>query len=90
VAEIDDAEAHRAVAAEREFLRELGSGCSVPAGAYARIDGGDIVIDAVMAAPDGSQVLRYHARGRDLSIGAHCARELRDHLGGRDLPGWTR
>ncbi len=88
VAEIDDPVAHRAVAAEREFLRELGSGCSVPAGAYCRLDGDELVIDGVMAATDGSRVLRATRRHRDLTVGADLARELRDDLGGSDLPGW--
>ena len=88
LAEIDDPVAHRAVAAEREFLRELGSGCSVPAGAYCRVEGDELVIDGVMAATDGSRVLRATRRGRDLSVGADLARELRDDLGGHELPGW--
>jgi len=37
--EIDDAAAHRAVAAERAFLAALGSGCSLPVGALARPSG---------------------------------------------------
>lgn len=88
VASIDDPLAHRTLEAEREFLRELGSGCSVPAGAYCRWDGDELVIDGVMAATDGSRVLRATRRHRDISVGADLARELRDELGGADLPGW--
>jgi hydroxymethylbilane synthase len=62
---IDDDAAHRAVRAERAFLAELGSGCDIPCGALARADGHDLHIDALLAAPDGSVVVRREQRGSD-------------------------
>lgn len=58
LATIDDAIAHRAVDAERAFLAELGSGCDLPCGAYARVVDDDIEIRGVLAALDGTVVLR--------------------------------
>lgn len=48
-----------AARAERAFLRRIGGGCRVPVGAWARPDaGGQLVIDGVIAALDGTQVYR--------------------------------
>ena len=59
---IDDTRAHAAVGAERAFLAELGGGCDLPCGAYATLDGTAVVIEALLAAPDGHVVLRASAR----------------------------
>jgi hydroxymethylbilane synthase len=55
---IDDAVAHRAVDAERAFLAELGSGCDLPCGAFARIADDDVEIRGILASLDGRVVLR--------------------------------
>ena len=66
LAAIDDADAHRAVRAERAFLAELGGGCDLPCGALATIAGGDaIALDALLASLDGHIVLRTRVDGRD-------------------------
>lgn len=44
-----------AAAAERAFLREVGGGCQVPLGAWARLEEGSLVIDACIADLDGSE-----------------------------------
>ena len=45
--------------AERAFLREVGGGCQVPMGAWARLDDQDtLVVDACIAALDGSELFR--------------------------------
>jgi len=88
LAAIDDASAHRAVDAERAFLAELGSGCDLPCGAYARVDGGaesDVTIRGVLASLDGRSVLRAAASGTDPGV---VGRALADDLlaqGGRAL-----
>ncbi len=51
------------VTAERALLAGLGGGCQVPIGARARIDGNELVLNACVCAPDGSQVLRQCVRG---------------------------
>jgi hydroxymethylbilane synthase len=86
-----DAEATRAVLAERAFLRELGTGCSIPAGAHATIDGGSISLRAVMLAIDGTRSVRSSLHGDDpQELGTRLAIELRDTQGGGLLPGWDQ
>ena len=49
------------VSAERAVLRALGGGCQVPIGAHATIDkGGRMNLTAVVASPDGVQVISHH------------------------------
>ena len=65
LAAIDDRDAHACVRAERQFLARLGGGCSLPCAAYATARDGRIVIDALLAALDGSTVLRAHTEADD-------------------------
>src|SRR5690606_22407799 len=62
---LDDAPTRRAVVAERAVLARLEAGCAAPIGAWGRVDEatGTLVLDAVVAAVDGSRVLRLAARG---------------------------
>jgi hydroxymethylbilane synthase len=53
------------VAAERHVMRVLEGGCQVPIGAWARFDDDGIVIDAMVAALDGSRKISAHAKGED-------------------------
>ena len=76
---IDDPVAHRAVDAERAFLAELGGGCDLPCGALARVDGGTVVLDALLASVDGQIVVRARHIGTDgVAAGAAAARQVRD------------
>ncbi len=52
-----------AVTAERAFLTALGGGCSLPVGAIARKNNLQIEMRGVVAAPDGSCLLRVSASG---------------------------
>jgi hydroxymethylbilane synthase len=81
VAAIEHAPSRRRVDAERAFLAELGGDCDLPAGAHAELDGGDVVVRALLAGPDGS-VHRATDRGPDgLAVGAGLARALRSAAG---------
>jgi hydroxymethylbilane synthase len=51
LADIDDAPSRRAVEHERAFLAELGSGCSLPVGAY---DDGEKML-VYLASDDGTK-----------------------------------
>jgi len=62
---LDDSAARRATAAERALLRTLGGGCQVPIGAYAEAVGGTLKLTAIVAQPDGSEVLREQRTGND-------------------------
>ena len=62
---LDDSEARASTTCERALLNRLGGGCQVPIGALAEIHGGRLHLQAVVASPDGSQVLRESADGDD-------------------------
>ncbi len=90
VARLTDAAAFDAVRAERAFLRELGTGCAIPAGAYATWRDGVLSLSAVMVGLDGSASVRVTRGGTDPeSLGRDVACELRDERGGALLPGWS-
>jgi hydroxymethylbilane synthase len=55
----------RAVFCERAALNALGGGCQVPIGAYAREEDGTLVLQTVVARPDGSEILREEQSGDD-------------------------
>ena len=75
------------VTGERAFLAELGAGCAVPAAAFATYDGSVITLRGVMAAPDGTRVVRTTMTGeRPEELGRTVARVIRDDLGGGELP----
>ena len=79
VAMLDHADTHTAVVAERAVLAALGGGCQVPIGAYATVSEGHIRLLAIVAAPDGSRVIRAEAEGEAADaadIGARLAADL--------------
>lgn len=47
-----------AVTAERAFLAGLGGGCSLPVAALGTVEGDQLALQALVAAPDGRQVIR--------------------------------
>jgi len=89
---VNDAAAERCVTAERAFLAELGAGCSVPVGAWATIDGDGLLLHAMLASPDGHEILRATATGENgQELGTSIAARLRDELGGaRLIASWQR
>jgi hydroxymethylbilane synthase len=79
VAVLDDAATHTAVLAERGVLGALGGGCQVPIGAYATVSEGRVQILAIVAAPDGTQLIRANDEGAAAdaaAIGARLAADL--------------
>jgi hydroxymethylbilane synthase len=53
----------QAVQAERSVLAGLGSGCQLPVGAYARVDGDALTLSAVVVAPDRPASVASYATG---------------------------
>lgn len=47
-----------AVTAERAFLAGLGGGCSLPVAALGAVEGNQLALQALVATPDGQQVIR--------------------------------
>jgi len=87
IACIEHPVSRRVTDAERSFLAELGGDCDLPAGAFAVMAGSEVRLRSLIAASDGSVVLRddrYGSAGDDLGRGA--ARSLLD-AGGRHLLG---
>jgi hydroxymethylbilane synthase len=62
---LDDAAAHAATTCERSLLNKLGGGCQVPIGAFAEMKDGRLQLTAIVARPDGTEVLREQQSGAD-------------------------
>lgn len=63
---LDDAASRATTTCERALLNTLGGGCQVPIGAFAEVQGGGrLQLHAIVARPDGSQVLRESREGSD-------------------------
>ncbi len=62
---LDDAAARATTTCERALLNKLGGGCQVPIGALAAVRDGRLHLDAIVAHPDGSKVLRESRQGAD-------------------------
>jgi hydroxymethylbilane synthase len=58
LAPLDHAASHAALDAERSVMWRLGGGCALPLGAYAEPIEGGLRLTAVIAVPDGSEILR--------------------------------
>ena len=62
---LDDAAARLTTTCERALLNKMGGGCQVPIGAFAEIILGKLHLQAVVASPEGSKVLRKSGEGDD-------------------------
>lgn len=60
---LDDPETRCSVVAERAVLREMGGGCLLPVGAFARLEGGTLVVDAGVVSADGTREARARGQG---------------------------
>jgi hydroxymethylbilane synthase len=96
LAALDDPDARAAVDAERALLAALEAGCTAPVGALAEVaegdNGSELFLRGLVAAVDGTDVVRLSATGPTsdaLGVGSRLAAELLD-LGAADLMGVTR
>jgi hydroxymethylbilane synthase len=79
LAPLDDAETRTAIIAERALLGALHGGCQVPLGAWARIERGELVMEACVCSVDGVQYIKQRAAAppdQAASLGEHMARLL--------------
>jgi hydroxymethylbilane synthase len=60
---LNDDDARATTTCERALLNRLGGGCQVPIGAFAKIRSGKLHLDAIVADPDGSKLLRESRDG---------------------------
>ena len=79
LAPLDDAETRTAIIAERALLAALQGGCQVPMGAWARVERGELVLDACVCSVDGVQYVKQRASAapdQATQLGEHMARVL--------------
>lgn len=79
VSQLNHSETALCTGIERELLNEMEAGCSAPVGAFAWMDGNDIVLHAVALRTDGT--IQYDIELKTLSdqakgLGRQAAREL--------------
>lgn len=75
------------VTAERAFLARLGGGCQVPLAAYAQLQNGRLLLQALIADPEGKKILREQTAGAPeeaASMGQRLA-ELLLARGGQEI-----
>ena len=76
VERLDDAETRTAIIAERALLAALHGGCQVPLGAWARVERGELVMEACVCSVDGLQYIRQRATStieQAAELGGHMA-----------------
>jgi hydroxymethylbilane synthase len=76
---IHDPDTADCVAAERAFQAALNAGCTIPAGAYARLEGDALHLSAFVASADGLRLRRTETQGYRhdaVPIGARAASTL--------------
>lgn len=76
---LDDSDTHIAVTAERASLSELGGGCQVPIGVYARLENNMVIIKAGVFSLDGKTAIKDEIIGdrKDADvIGKRLAQKL--------------
>jgi hydroxymethylbilane synthase len=82
---LDDSAARLTTTCERALLNKLGGGCQVPIGALAELREDQLHLEAIVASPDGSLMLRESGEGRDpVALGEQVAENLL-HGGGRAI-----
>jgi hydroxymethylbilane synthase len=82
---VDHLPSHRAVTAERAFLRAVEGGCTTPVGALCSLTGlGGLELLGMLGDPVGRRVLRLSTSGgfdQAAEIGARLGAEMREALG---------
>ena len=82
---LDDPAARIATTSERAMLAGLAGGCSVPIGAFGRIEDGSLALDGFVASPDGAVFVRDRVAGppeRPAELGKALADRLVAQGGG--------
>jgi len=83
---LDHKASRRAVEAERAFAAELDAGCRVPLAAFAHCDGEHVVLETVVASPDGRRLIRTRGEGSDwVELGQRVGREAIEQGAGQLL-----
>jgi hydroxymethylbilane synthase len=81
LSKLDDPETRAAIITERALLAALQGGCQVPIGAWARIERGEMVLEACVTSVDGQQHVKQRLTGvpdQGQQLGEQMARLLMD------------
>ena len=74
---IDDPKSHRAVLAERSFLKRVNAGCHVPIGALATLSGNELLLHGQLFDESGERIAEDRQSGRDpVALGTQMAEAL--------------
>jgi hydroxymethylbilane synthase len=88
LAPVNDRAARQAVDAERAFLATVGGACDLPVAGYATAPSdGELHLEGLLAAPDGSALVRCGSTGRP-EMAAELGREVAEMVlanGGQEL-----
>jgi len=79
LAKLDDVETRSAIICERALLSKLQGGCQVPLGAWARLERGELVLEACVCSVDGVQYVKQRATAapdQAAQLGEHMAQLL--------------
>ncbi|MFP3870423.1 MAG: hydroxymethylbilane synthase [Syntrophobacteria bacterium] len=79
VAQIGHQPTMSTVSAERAFLKRLGGGCQVPIGAYARMNGEELILTGMVGELTGQHLIRKQLRGETAyaeGLGERLAEEV--------------
>jgi len=82
---VDDSAARAMTACERALLNKLGGGCQVPIGALAELRRDCLHLQAVVASPDGTKLLREARDGSDAVELGNCVGEALLRRGGEAI-----
>ena len=82
---LDDAAARATTTCERTLLNKLGGGCQVPIGAFAEMRNHRLHLEAVVADPDGSKIIRESRDGDDPVQVGELAGEALLRRGGEEI-----
>ncbi|XJZ26392.1 hydroxymethylbilane synthase [Bacillota bacterium Lsc_1132] len=76
----------KAVRAERAFLQKMEGGCQVPIAGFAYVDGNEeIVLNVLVASPDGTDVFKEEVRGQNPEELGILAADLLIQKGAKNL-----
>jgi hydroxymethylbilane synthase len=82
---LNDDAARAATTCERALLNRLGGGCQVPIGAFAETRNGTLHLEAIVADPDGSKVLRESRDGDEPEQLGNTVGEILLGRGGEEI-----
>lgn len=86
ISALDDPVTRACASAERAVASTVGAGCQTALGAFARVDGGRLIVDAFLAAEAGGPPVRAHEEGSlsdAAALGCAAGHTLR-RLAGKD------